>query len=134
MTTLTHFIKRHEGLRLKVYKCSAGKLTIGYGRNLDDVGITEQEADAMLMRDIDIAINNCKKFFPNFDYYTNHRRIALASIMFNLGINRFRTFKKMIAAVRKEDWEEAAFQLKDSKRHGQIPNRSDEESDMLLIG
>ena len=26
---------RHEGLRLKPYRCTAGKLTIGYGRNLD---------------------------------------------------------------------------------------------------
>jgi len=26
---------RHEGLRLKAYRCTTGKLTIGYGRNLD---------------------------------------------------------------------------------------------------
>ncbi|HOE90389.1 MAG TPA: lysozyme, partial [Candidatus Cloacimonadota bacterium] len=28
-------LKKHEGLVLKPYKCSAGKLTIGYGRNLE---------------------------------------------------------------------------------------------------
>ena len=26
---------RHEGLRLKPYRCTAGKLTIGIGRNLE---------------------------------------------------------------------------------------------------
>ena len=33
-----------EGIRLKPYLCPAGKTTIGVGRNLDDVGITEAEA------------------------------------------------------------------------------------------
>ena len=37
-------IKKHEGLELKVYTCTAGRLTIGYGRNLEDRGITEEEA------------------------------------------------------------------------------------------
>ena len=43
---------RHEGLRLKPYRCTAGKLTIGIGRNLDDRGISLKEAYAMLERDI----------------------------------------------------------------------------------
>jgi lysozyme len=34
----------HEGLRLKPYRCSSNKLTIGIGRNIEDVGITEEEA------------------------------------------------------------------------------------------
>ena len=43
--------KDFEGLRLKPYRCSAGKLTIGYGRNLEDVGIDEKEASMMFERD-----------------------------------------------------------------------------------
>jgi lysozyme len=43
---------RHEGLRLKPYRCTAGKLTIGIGRNLEDRGISQKEAYAMLERDI----------------------------------------------------------------------------------
>ena len=43
---------RHEGLKLKPYRCTAGKLTIGIGRNLDDRGISQKEAYAMLERDI----------------------------------------------------------------------------------
>ncbi len=31
---------RHEGLKLKPYRCTAGKLTIGIGRNLDNCGIS----------------------------------------------------------------------------------------------
>ena len=43
---------RHEGLRLKPYRCTAGKLTIGVGRNLEDKGISQQEAYELLENDI----------------------------------------------------------------------------------
>jgi lysozyme len=43
---------RHEDLKLKPYRCSADKLTIGIGRNLDDRGISQKEAYAMLESDI----------------------------------------------------------------------------------
>ena len=33
-------IKYHEKYRRFPYRCTAGKLTIGYGWNLDDNGIT----------------------------------------------------------------------------------------------
>ena len=46
-------LERHEGLRLKPYRDTVGKLTVGYGRNLEDVGISRDEADFMLDNDID---------------------------------------------------------------------------------
>ncbi len=48
---------RHEGLRLKPYRCTAGKQTIGIGRNLDDYGISQTEAYVLLENDI----QNCEK-------------------------------------------------------------------------
>lgn len=42
----------HERLKLKPYRCSAGKLTIGVGRNLEDKGISEEEALFLLRNDI----------------------------------------------------------------------------------
>ena len=43
---------RHEGLRLKPYRCTAGKLTIGIGRNLDFCSISHKTTYTMLERDI----------------------------------------------------------------------------------
>ena len=43
---------RDEGERLKPYKCTAGKVTIGVGRNLDDVGISKWESRMMLDEDV----------------------------------------------------------------------------------
>ena len=44
MKTIEEQLILHEGLRLKPYRDTVGKLTIGVGRNLDDVGITRAEA------------------------------------------------------------------------------------------
>ncbi|MBF0177920.1 MAG: DUF1804 family protein [Magnetococcales bacterium] len=50
---------RHEGMRLKPYRCTAGKLTIGVGRNLDDRSITKSEAYVLLDADIKNAVVGC---------------------------------------------------------------------------
>ena len=49
---VTDLIRRHEGLRLRPYHCTANRLTIGYGRNLEDRGITEEEAEYLLENDL----------------------------------------------------------------------------------
>ena len=76
---------RHEGLRLKPYRCTAGKLTIGYGRNLDDRGISRKEAYAMLDRDI----RDCEQWLIDKipDIYNNLdevRQSVLLNMCFNL--------------------------------------------------
>jgi len=53
-----------EGIRLKPYLCPAGKTTIGVGRNLDDVGITEDEAMEMLENDIERVKSQLAKALP----------------------------------------------------------------------
>jgi len=117
-------IKRDEGLRLKPYKCTAGKLTIGYGRNLEDVGISEIEAEIMLNTDIAKAEQDLRSIFENWDCYPESKREALVNMRFNLGQSGFRQFKKMIAAVKVEDWGEVAKQAKDSQWYNQVGNRA----------
>ena len=50
---LAEQLKKHEGIKLKPYTDTVGKLTLGIGRNLEDKGITEQEALFMLNNDVD---------------------------------------------------------------------------------
>ena len=49
---LMESLKSQEGLRCKPYKCTSGKLTIGYGRNLEDVGISQKEAEYLFENDV----------------------------------------------------------------------------------
>ena len=39
MSKLVEMIKRHEGVKSKVYMCSAGYETIGVGRNVSESGL-----------------------------------------------------------------------------------------------
>lgn len=59
MMLLKQILIQHEGLRLFPYKCTAGKLTIGVGRNLETRGITHDEAIYLLENDIDEVLNAC---------------------------------------------------------------------------
>jgi len=132
---LKGLIKSREGLRLKPYRCSAGKLTIGYGRNLDDVGITEKEAEMLLDRDIAMAQQDIYTVFGDqIDDFSEGRYMALVDMMFNLGRSRFMGFKKMIAAAKRGDWEEAANQAMDSRWSTQVGQRAIDIERLLREG
>lgn len=105
---------KHEGLRLKPYVDSVGKTSIGVGRNLDDNGISQDEAFMMLDNDIKRARQELMQFewFHELDPI---RQETLIELNFNLGLPRFLTFKKMIAALEEEDYHCAATELLDSK-------------------
>ena len=88
MDRIKEQLVRHEGLRLKPYRCTAGKLTIGIGRNLDDCGITQSEAYVMLINDI----MNCEKQLQSkipdiYNGLDEVRKSVLLNMCFNLGIS-----------------------------------------------
>ena len=112
---LVSMLKRHEGFRSKPYYCTAGKLTIGYGRNLDDVGITEVEAGFLLKVDALRATDDAGDIFPNILSYTENRQIAIINMLFNLGKTRFLGFSDMIKAIKRNDWISASIEALDSK-------------------
>ena len=99
--SLIESVKRHEGLRLTPYRDSEGKLTVGYGRNLDDNGISESEAEKLLEHDLVAALQDITSVFPEFEAYSEPRKTALADMMFNLSKPRFLGFTNMIIRCRK---------------------------------
>lgn len=127
-------VMRHEGYRSKPYRCSAGKLTIGYGRNLEDVGIDKDEARYLLDRDIVKALVDLATFgwFHSLD---SVRQRALVNMRYQLGPTRFRGFKRMIAALSKKDYQAAAVAAADSKwAKLDTPKRAAEVIVMLKTG
>lgn len=125
-------IKRHEGLRLKPYKCSAGKLTIGYGRNLEDVGITEEEAYLLLLNDISDTVVDLQRAKLNvFDSLSKPRQYVLMNMCFNLGINRLLKFKNMWSALADGNYNKAADEMLDSRWSKQVGERSLELADIM---
>jgi len=130
---LVDSVKIGEGLRLFPYRCTAGKLTIGYGRNLDDVGISKEEAEYLLMKDLEKAEKEAEKF-PVFKKLNQARKDVLIEMVFNLGYARLYGFKKMFAALEKGDYSEAANQMLDSNWHKQVGKRAERLAYFMRIG
>ena len=122
----------NEGLRLKPYYDTVGKLTIGVGRNLIDNGISEDEAMYMLENDIRRAVQDLQRIFINFNDYDEHVKAVLIDMMFNLGFEGFMSFKKFIRAIKDGDMETAAKEMMDSKWAMQVKSRAERDRDILL--
>jgi lysozyme len=124
-------IKKYEGLRLKPYKCSAGKLTIGYGRNLEDNGISEEEADRLLHNDILLCTIELDKMLPWWKSHPDHVQQVLVNMCYNLGITRFMEFKRTLGYIRDQKYSVAAVEMLKSKWAEQVGVRAKELSVML---
>lgn len=145
----------HEGRRSKVYNDSLDNPTIGVGFNLgradakeslravgaayDDIlageqTLSDEQIDSLLDRDIEEAIDNCHEIFPNFSTLTDVRQRVLVDMMFNLGLKRFQTFKKMISAAKARDFDKAADEMKDSRWYVQVKGRAVTLEAMMRTG
>lgn len=128
---LKDLLIKHEGIKLKPYVDTEGVFTIGCGRNLDDVGISSDEAMILLNNDIKRVLYDCWHEFPWFADLNETRQNVVASMVFNLGLDGFKKFKRMIAAIEKEDWVEAACQMIDSHWAAQVKSRAVELAVMM---
>ena len=127
-------LKLHEGLRLKPYTDTVGKLTIGYGRNLDDRGIFPAEADAMLLHDAEEAWEAASKLVRAWSALDDVRQSVLAEMVFNLGAGRFLGFKNMLAAVNDGRYYDAANQMLSSLWATQVGARSETLAKRMATG
>ncbi len=140
---------RHEGLRLKPYRCTAGKLTIGIGRNLDDRGISQKEAYALLERDIQDCEQQLLEEIPDvYNGLDEVRQSVLLNMCISipqsrfaplrepcyLGINGLLGFKNTLAFIAAGDWERAANGMLASKWAKQVGLRAIELSEMMRKG
>lgn len=127
-------LKRHEGYRRYPYQDTVGKLTIGIGRNIHDVGISEEEAEYLLNNDLHNSARELGQRFGWFPLLSKKRRQAMINLHFNMGINSLMTFKKFLKAMQDENWQAAKDELLDSKYATQVGYRAEELADQILKG
>lgn len=101
-------LKIDEGLKLKPYLDTRGKITIGYGRNLSDNGINQAEADAFLKSDIAGAALDALAIFPNLFDLDEARQAVLINMCFNMGKATLSTFRDLRMAIAIKHYEAAA--------------------------
>lgn len=102
-----------------------GKLTIGYGRNLEDVGIDKLEGEVLLDHDLYKSEHNAGKAFQWFPSLSELRQRAIVELVFNMGLTKFREFRNTIRAIEVGQFVAASMHLLASKWKTQVgPTRS----------
>jgi lysozyme len=136
--TLKRQLEGHEGRKNRVYKCTAGKRSIGIGHNIDAKGlpddieafledngyITDEMIDRLFDQDVEDAVSDCERLYPNFASLSEERQNALIDFVFNVGYGTARTFKNTNRAINEERWDDAADGLLASKYARQVGKRA----------
>lgn len=125
---------RDEGMRLKPYVDTVGKATVGCGRNLSDVGISATEAEFMLLNDIQSVLSMLNLNVPWWSTLSGNRQLVLANMAFNMGVTGLLGFKKMLAACRAGNYDEAAAEMENSLWRQQVGDRALRLSKLMRDG
>lgn len=125
---------RDEGVRKFPYKDTVGKTSIGVGRNLDDVGISQDEIDLMLANDIKAATVRLESTFPWTMALDETRRAVLLNMTFNMGIGGVAGFRDFLNKLQAGDFSAAAGAMLDSKWAEQVGPRAQRLSIQLESG
>ncbi len=131
---LRHQLISEEGLRLKCYTDTVGRLSIGVARNLTDRGISQDEAMYLLDNDIATAASDLAVHYPWTQGLDSVRRSVLLDMCFNIGIERLAGFVYMLDAVQRGDYAEASRQMLASEWATQVKGRATKLAAMMANG
>ena len=123
-------IKKHEGYREEPYHCTEGHLTGGYGHKIidgEDIPDNEWGWNLLFEKDFEKALDGARRLVNEQETHPEAFGI-LVEMCFQLGEFGVSKFKKMLAALEKKDYEDAGWEMKDSKWNQQTPSRCEELS------
>lgn len=144
-------IQRHEGYRNEPYRDHLGYWTIGYGRNIHNMRLSDWCSQSLgdiltalsrpglheswLDEDIDTATRAAEHFVNNFDSLTLPRQEVLIEMAFQMGRAGLNKFVRLKAAVEAEHWVQAANEIfPNSLLASQTPGRARYYADTMLEG
>jgi lysozyme len=134
MSALIDQLIRHEGVVLHPYRDTVGKLTIGVGRNLEDVGISRAEASFMLQNDVDKVITSLQKELPWIINLNPARQDVLCNMAFNMGVVGLLLWHFFLVAVSGGEFDSAANRMLGSKWARQVGSRAKELAEQMRTG
>ena len=133
MESLADQLIRHEGMKLKPYRCTSNKLTIGAGRNIEDNGITEDEARYLLKNDIERSRKELETFYW-FNELDEVRKDCLVNMVFNIGFPTFKKFVGLISDLEDKNYKMASANMLDSRWAKQVKGRAQELAEQMRTG
>lgn len=136
MNRLQRLLIKHEGMRLKPYEdVLTEDITIGVGRNLDSIGLSEDEVLYLLDNDISRCSRELLYHFRWYPELCRVRQEAMINLCFNLGMTRLRTFRNALQAMSEGQYDIAADEFLDSKWATQVgSHRTDDIHHMIKTG
>jgi lysozyme len=126
-------LRSHEGLSLKMYQCTEGYNTIGYGFNLDANPIPHEVADILLDLKVGESVTDCATF-SYWHALSERRKAALIDMRYCLGPSGYRQFRKMHGALTLRNYDMAAEEILDSKFAKQTGRRATDLATMMEQG
>ena len=131
MNDLIDRIKHHEGFRSKVYKCTQGYDTIGYGFAIKDLVMSEDIAEQILMEKVQKLIERVKKKFPWLEMAPYEVQGVLVEMSYQMGLSGLCKFKNALKYMEFHNWGKAADEMLMSRWNSQTPKRAKELSDII---
>ena len=131
MEDLLKRIKHHEGYRSRVYKCTEGFDTIGYGFAIKDLEMDEDLAEEILLRKVEKLIKRVRAKFDWLDSVPHEVQGVLVEMSYQMGLSSVCKFKRALKFMEHQNWERAAEEMLMSKWHRQTPNRAKELSNII---
>lgn len=127
-------LRVHEGIREKPYVDTVGKLTIGVGRNLTDVGLFPSEINFLLINNIIRCHIELDQNIPWWVELDDVRKRVLLDMCFNLGINGLLGFRNTLRLVFMGDFAQASSNMLMSKWARQVGKRANRLAEMMRTG
>ena len=131
MQKLIDSIKENEGYRSRVYKCSEGFDTIGYGFAIKDLELSEDICEEILKRKLEELINGIENRFDWYKDMPDEIKFVVIEMCYQLGITGVSKFKKTISLLREKQWGQASVEMLDSRWAKQTPNRANKLSQIV---
>ena len=131
MNKLLDRVKEHEGFRSKVYKCTEGYDTIGYGFAIKDLELDEDIAEEILIRKLEKLIKRVRNKFDWLDSVPHEVQGVLVEMSYQMGLSGVCKFKNALKYMEHQNWEKAADEMLMSRWYRQTPNRAKELSNII---
>jgi lysozyme len=131
---LSDLVRGFEGCKLMPYTDTVGKLTIGFGRNLADRGISQAEADLLLANDLALVRDAVAHALPWVTGMSATRQAVIQCMAFQLGISGLLGFHMLLTFCQQARYRDAAAAGRHSLWYDQTPARAEKLMQMLEAG
>lgn len=133
-------LRRDEGVRYSPYLDSEGIKTVGVGHNLESqplelsYPLTDEQVDLILSADLVSVFHDLDGNIGWWRTLSYPRQRVLANMCFNLGITRLLGFRRMLLAVERGHYDQAAREMLQSKWATQVFGRAIRLAEMMAKG